>query len=270
MTGDLAGPDQRAAQQAYEAAARLYEQAAPELDRAAAHCRVAAPISEGPRCRGERRTPGRCWVISASRTAVGGAGSYPPPQGRPSRACVEDHLRPVTGGTYDSRCRRLGSPQSSEVPAETSRSPPAPAGGRTQRKDRCSGVRRPWGWSPGTGVRSGRWRCRSGARSPTACDPSASLPRPAPSRPERAWPFAYPGRSSAGRPRTSRRRAPSHRQRQARCAHPFRTLDGGGGGALRDRRGSGRAAGWLASRVVLGRYVLRSSGVVKPARMSQV
>jgi hypothetical protein len=35
------------------------------------------------------------------------------------RACVEDHLRPVTGGTYDSRCRRLGSPQSSrEVPAE--------------------------------------------------------------------------------------------------------------------------------------------------------
>jgi hypothetical protein len=28
-----------------------------------------------------------------------------------SRACVGDHLRPVTGGTYDSRCRRLGSPQ---------------------------------------------------------------------------------------------------------------------------------------------------------------
>ena len=39
------------------------------------------------------------------------------------------------------------------------------------------------------GVRSGRWRCRSGARSPTACDPSASLLRPAPSRPERAWPL---------------------------------------------------------------------------------
>jgi hypothetical protein len=64
MTGDLAGPDQRAAQQAYEAAARLYEQAAPELDRAAAHCRVAAPISEGPRCRG-------------SGARLGGAGSSP-------------------------------------------------------------------------------------------------------------------------------------------------------------------------------------------------
>jgi hypothetical protein len=45
---------------------------------------------------------------------------------------------------------------------------------------------------------AGRWRCRSGARSPTARDPSASLARPAPSRPERAWPFAYPAHSSAG------------------------------------------------------------------------
>jgi hypothetical protein len=41
-----------------------------------------------------------------------------------SRACVGDHLRPVTGGTYDRRCRRLGSPQSSpEVPAETQEGP---------------------------------------------------------------------------------------------------------------------------------------------------
>jgi hypothetical protein len=41
-----------------------------------------------------------------------------------SRACVGDHLLPVTGGTYDRRCRRLGSPQSSqEVPAETQEGP---------------------------------------------------------------------------------------------------------------------------------------------------
>jgi hypothetical protein len=78
------------------------------------------------------------------------------------------------------------------------------------------------------GVRSGRWRCRSGARLPTACDPSASLPRPAPSRPERAWPLGYPARSSAGLPeRSSSRRAPYIRQGQARCARPFGTLDGG-------------------------------------------
>ena len=59
-----------------------------------------------------------------------------------SRTCVGDHLRPVTGSTYDSRCRRLGSPR-----------PPRGSGGDTggarrnrqglgtQRKDRCSGVR---------------------------------------------------------------------------------------------------------------------------------
>jgi hypothetical protein len=73
-----------------------------------------------------------------------------------SRACVGDHLRPVTGGTYDSRCRRLGSPQSSpEVPAETQEGP--------------AGTGRGWGHIGRIGVRgSGRWRCRSGARSPTA------------------------------------------------------------------------------------------------------
>jgi hypothetical protein len=42
MTGDLPKPDQGAAQQANEAAPRLYEQAAAEFDRAAAPCRVAA------------------------------------------------------------------------------------------------------------------------------------------------------------------------------------------------------------------------------------
>jgi hypothetical protein len=73
-----------------------------------------------------------------------------------SRACVGDHLLPVTGGTYDRRCRRLGSPQSSpEVPAETQEGP--------------AGTGRGWGHIGRIGVRgSGRWRCRSGARSPTA------------------------------------------------------------------------------------------------------
>jgi hypothetical protein len=57
-----------------------------------------------------------------------------------SRACVGDHLLPVTGGTYDSRCRRLGSPQSSpEVPAETQEGP--------------AGTGRGWGHSGRIGVR---------------------------------------------------------------------------------------------------------------------
>ena len=73
-----------------------------------------------------------------------------------SRACVGDHLRPVTGGTYDSRCRRLGSPQSSpEVPARHRRGPPEPAGARDTAEGSVFGG-------------AGRWRCRSGARSPTA------------------------------------------------------------------------------------------------------
>ena len=157
------------------------------------------------------------------------------------RACVEDHLRPVTGGTDRSRCRRLGSPQSSrEVPAETQEEPAGTGRGTgTPRKDRWSGGRRPRGGRREPGGRSGRWRCRSGARSPTACDPSASLPRPAPSRPERAWPFAYPARASAGPPPTGTRRAPCSRQGQARCAHPFGTLDGGRSGALGVVEGQG-------------------------------
>jgi hypothetical protein len=66
------------------------------------------------------------------------------------------------------------------------------------------------------------WRCRSGARSPTACDPSASLPRPAPSRPERAFRVAG---TLIGRPSPNQhRRAPCIRQGQARCARPLGTL----------------------------------------------
>src|SRR5215211_1558903 len=57
-------------------------------------------------------TPSGCATPTRSRRLTG------------SRACVGDHLHPVTGGTYDSRWRRLGSPQSSpEVPAETQEGP---------------------------------------------------------------------------------------------------------------------------------------------------
>jgi hypothetical protein len=59
MTGDLSEPAHGAAQQAYEAAARLYEQAAPSSTRQRHTAAWPPPISEGPRCRGERRTPGR-------------------------------------------------------------------------------------------------------------------------------------------------------------------------------------------------------------------
>ena len=77
--------------------------------------------------------------------------------------------------------------------------PPEPAGGRGHSgRIGVRGGRRPRGGRREPGVRSGRWRCRSGARSPTARDPSASLPRPAPSRPERAWPLV-PG-TRIGRP----------------------------------------------------------------------
>jgi hypothetical protein len=141
MTGDLPGPDQRAAQQTYEAAVRLDEQAATELDRAAAHCRVAATHFRGAEVPGGRRTPGRRWGISARQNCGWRNRLVPTASRRASRACVEDHLRPVTGGTDGSRCRRLGSPQSSrEVPAETQEEPAGTGRGTgTQRTDRCSG-----------------------------------------------------------------------------------------------------------------------------------
>jgi hypothetical protein len=147
MTGDLSEPAQRAAQQTYEAAARLDEQAAAELDRAAAHCRVAATHFQGAEV---PRGAAHAWAalgISARQNCGWRNRLVPTASRRASRACVEDHLRAVTGGTDGSRCRGLGSPQSSrEVPAETQRSPPEPARGMgTQRKDRCSGVRRPRG-----------------------------------------------------------------------------------------------------------------------------
>ena len=54
MTGVRPESDQGAAKQAYEAAARLHDEAAAER-------------SEGPRCREGRRTLGRRWGISARR-----------------------------------------------------------------------------------------------------------------------------------------------------------------------------------------------------------
>jgi hypothetical protein len=56
---------------------------------------------------------------------------------RASRADVEDHLRPVTGGTDDSRCRPLGSPQSSpEVPTKPQDEPPEPGKGTRDTAER--------------------------------------------------------------------------------------------------------------------------------------
>jgi hypothetical protein len=72
------------------------------------------------------------------------------------------------------------------------------------------GLPLPHGRSDPTGAADGRVaQLDMGARKltvevgPMTGDLSASLPRPAPSRPERAWPLAYPARSSAGPPRTN-------------------------------------------------------------------
>ena len=47
MTGEVPDPDPGAVQQAYAAAAQLYEEAAAELERAAAHCHVASERFRG-------------------------------------------------------------------------------------------------------------------------------------------------------------------------------------------------------------------------------
>jgi hypothetical protein len=230
------------------------------------------PISEGPRCRGERRTPGRRRSTSARRNCGWRNRLVPTASRCASRAYVEDHLRPVTGGTYGSRCRRLGSPQSSrEVPAETQRSPPEPAGGRaTAEGSVFGGVRRPRGWSPGTG---GSGLAAGGAAQGRGCPPPATRRHlcPGPLRHGRSGPGLSRTRHahrSALPERTSSRRASCIRQGQARCARPFGTSTVG----RRCARGSSRARAscWLASRAVLRRYVVMFSGVVRPARMSQV
>jgi hypothetical protein len=85
------------------------------------------------------RSPGSA---SSTTTPTSSGCATPTRSGRVtgSRACVEDHRRPVTGGTYGSRCWRLGSPQSSrEVPAETQEGP--------------AGTGRGWGHSGKIGFR---------------------------------------------------------------------------------------------------------------------
>ena len=127
-------------------------------------------------------------------------------------------------------------------------SPPAPTGGRGHGgRIGVRGVRRPRGWSPGTG---GSGLAAGGAAQGRGRPPPATrrhlCPGPLRSRPERAWPFTYPARASAGPPRTSTRRAPSIRQGQARCARPFGTPDGGAVG--RSGWSRARASCWLAGR----------------------
>jgi hypothetical protein len=156
-----------------------------------------------------------------------------PASRRAFRACVEDHLQPVTGGIYDSRCRRLCSPQSSrEVPAETQRSPPEPARGRGH---------------------SGRIGVRGGPETSGVVAGNRGGP---------VWPLEVPLRGAV-----------AHRLRPVGISGQARSVTAGAGLAFRvARSGSSRARAscWLASRAVLGRYVGVSSGVVKPARMSQV
>jgi hypothetical protein len=107
MTGDLSEPAHGAAQQANEAAARPYEQAAAELDLAAAHCRVAATHFRGAEVpRGAAHAWAALGHLREAETAAGGQARIHRLKAR--RAYVEDHLRTVTGGTYGSRCRRLG------------------------------------------------------------------------------------------------------------------------------------------------------------------
>ena len=201
-------------------------------------------ISAGPRCRGERRTSGRRWGISA-RQNCGWRSRVVPTASRPaSRAYVEDHLRAVTGGTYGSRCRRLGSPP--VLPrgssADTGRARRNRPGDGDTAEDRCSGGSGDLGGGrrEPRGVRSGRWRCRSGTRSPTACDPSASLPGP-----------LRHGRSGPGPPRRHHHRRPPNQHPRApssvkgKLAALVGTLDGGavvrmGWSRIR------RAAGWPA------------------------
>jgi hypothetical protein len=147
------------------------------------------------------------------------------------------HIRqPVPAARFTAVLPR-GSRGDTEKPAGTGR------GTGTQRKDRCPGGPATSGWSPGTGVRSGRWRCRSGTRSLTVCDPSASLPRPAPSRSERAWPFAYPARASVGLPEPALVVHRAFVKGKLGALVPSGPLTVGRWFA-QGRRGPGRAAGW--------------------------
>jgi hypothetical protein len=272
MTGDLSEPAHGAAQQAYEAAARLYEQAAAELDQAAAHCRVAATHFRGAEVpRGAAHAGAALGHLRETELRLEEQ-LVPTASRRASRACVEDHQRPVTGGTYGSRCRRLGSPQSSERFQRRHR------GARRNRQgDGDTAEGSVFGGGPETsGVVAGNrgaGPAAGGAAQGRGCPPPATRRHlcPGPLRHGRSGPGLL-GTRHAHRPalpeRTSSRRAPCIRQGQARCARPFGTLDGGA--AVRSGSSRARASCWLASRAVLHRYDVMSSGVVKPDRMSQV
>jgi hypothetical protein len=131
----------------------------------------------GPRAFGSAASSTTTPTPSGCATPMRSAGS---PE---ARTCDVDHLRPVTGGTYGSRCRRLRSPASSrEVPAETQEGPAGTGRDGDTAEGSVFGGPETFGGGrrePG-GVRSGRWRCP--VRGAVARDQSASLTRPAPSR----------------------------------------------------------------------------------------
>jgi hypothetical protein len=156
-----------------------------------------------------RRAPGRRRASPRGRTAVGEqAHTYR--LKRASRGLCR--RSPAAGDRWHIRQPVPASRFTAVLPRGSSGDPAKPAGtgrGTGTAEGSVFGGPATSGGRPGTREdRSGRWRCRSGTRSPTARDPSASLPRPAPSRPERAWPFANPARALAGPPRTGTARAP--------------------------------------------------------------
>jgi hypothetical protein len=177
----------------------------------------------------------------------------------------------VTGGTDRSRCRRLGSPQSSrEVPAETQEEP-AGTGRGTGDTAKGSGFGGSGDLGGGRREPEGSGLAAGGAGQGRGRPPPATRRHlgPGPLRHGRSGPgLSRPGTPIGRPPRTSTRRAPCIRQGQARCARPFATHDAGA--AVRSGSSRARPSCWLASRAVLGRHIVMSSGVVKPARMSQV
>jgi hypothetical protein len=226
--------------------AKLYEQAAAELDQAAAHRVAAATHSEGPRCPG-----------GAAAHAWAALGHLREPELRLEEQARTHHLKTRLWGL----CRR--SPPAGDrwhirqpVPAArfTAVLPRGSSGdtGRARRhrqgdEDTAKGSVFGGSGDPGVvagnrGARSGRWRCRSGTRSPTACDPSASLPGP-----------LRHGRSGPGLSRTRHAHRPALPEPAAvvhrRSVNPSGILDGGP--VVRSRSSRATASCWLASRAAL-------------------
>jgi hypothetical protein len=246
MTGDLSEPAHGAAQQASEAAARLYEQAAAELDQAAAHCRVAATHFRGAEV---PRGAAHAWAAlghlreaelrleEQARTTA---------SRRASRACVEDHLRPVTGGTDASRCRRLGSPQSSrEVPAETQEEP-AGTGRGTGHSGRI-GVRGPEAWGVAGNRGSPVWPLEVPVRGAVAhrLRPVGISAQARSVTAGAGLAFPVPARASAGPPRMNQQPLRAVYSSRAR---PLRSSlrDHDGGAAVRSGSSRAKASSWPA------------------------